>query len=183
MSRNRGFSLAELLVAVGIFAILATVAMPAFSSLMQPYRLNTATLQLAGDLRYAQSLAVANGACYRLHWGNNRATPQPNTYRIEKNAGGWPAETATTGSNSNVITNWSETDLGVSYPGVNLSTVKDNNNTTLVGVAFNARGSTVDLASCSTATAPSSPISLSVTSTGVTTKTIQVRRTGSVKIL
>lgn len=165
--------MAELLVAVGILAILGVIAMPAFSSLMQTYRLNAATLELTSNLRYAQSLAVSNGASYRFHWGND--LNQPNTYRVEKsiNAGGtsWPSANAMPGSDPNVITDW--VSLDTSYPGVTLSAVNDANNTSLSGVVFNARGSTV----------VPSPINLTVTPAAGTAKTIQVRRTGSVKIL
>lgn len=151
MPRYRGLSLAELLVAVGILAILGVIAMPAFSSLMQTYRLNAATLELVSHLRSAQSLAVSNGASYRLHWGSDAAVNQPNTYRVEKNPY----------TDADAITNWKN--IGTSYPGITLA------NPTLPAVEFNYRGSTANA------------ITLSVSSTNGTTYTIQVRRTGSVK--
>lgn len=181
MRRCRGFSLAELLVAVGILAVLGVIAMPSFAALMQTYRLNSATLQLASDLRYAQSLAVSNGAYYRLRWANDLPVNQLNTYRVEKstNASGtsWPAADATMASSPNVITSWMN--LGVSYPGVSLNAIRDANNAALNWVIYNSRGSSVDPGNAGLA----NPITLNVSSPDGTTKTIQVRRTGSVKIL
>ena len=159
--------------AVGILTILAFVAMPWFSALMQSYRLNAAALQLASDLRYAQSLAVSNGGYYRFHWGND--VSQPNAYRIEKSADGttWPAATAMAGSDPNVINSWMN--IGTSYPGINLTTIKDASNTTLSGVIFNSRGASANPGF-------TNPVTLSVSATAGPTKTIQVRTTGSVKI-
>ena len=161
--------------AVGILTILAFVAMPWFSALMQSYRLNAATLQVASDLRYAQSLAVSNGGYYRFHWGNDALVNQPNTYRIEKSTiiNSWPAATAMAGSDPNVINGWMNIDA--SFPGINLTTIKDASNTTLSGVIFNSRG-------FSDNPGFTNPVTLSVSATAGPTKTIQVRTTGSVKI-
>ena len=176
MQRSRGFSLPEGLIALGVLAIIGSVAMPWFSALMQSYRLNAALFQLAGDLRYAQSLAVSNRSYYRFHWGND--VSQPNSYRIEKSGNGtsWPAASATAGSDPNVINNW--LNVGASFPGMSLSAIKDANNTTLTGVIFNSQGSSVNAA----LPGFTSPVTLSLSATGMPTKTIQVRRTGSVKI-
>lgn len=158
---------------LGILVTLGIIGMPWFSALMQSYRLNAATLQVAGDLRYAQSLAVSNGASHQFHWGNDPAVNKPNTYRIEKKpaGGSWPAATATPSSDPNVITDWM--DIGTSYVGMTLTAVKDANNITLPGVVFTSTGSSND----------PSPITLSISSTTGTTRTIQVRRIGSVKVL
>lgn len=158
---------------LGILATLAIIGMPWFSALMQSYRLNAATLQVASDLRYAQSLAVSNGGYYRFHWGNDALVNQSNSYRIEKSTNGtsWPVASATMASDPNVINSWMN--IGTSYPGMTLTAVNDANNATLTGVVFNSRGSSSD----------PSPITLSISSTAGTSNTIQVRRTGSVKIL
>ena len=158
---------------LGILATLAIIGMPWFSGLMQSYRLNAATLQVASDLRYAQSLAVSNGGYYRFHWGNDALVNQSNSYRIEKSTNGtsWPVASATMASDPNVISSWMN--IGTNYPGMTLTAVNDANNATLTGVVFTSTGSSND----------PSPITLSVSSTAGTSNTIQVRRTGSVKIL
>ena len=158
---------------LGILVTLGLIGMPWFSGLMQSYRLNAATLQVASDLRYAQSLAVSNGGYYRFHWGNDALVNQSNSYRIEKSTTGtsWPVASATMVSDPNVISSWMN--IGTSYPGMTLTAIKDANIITLYWVVFNSRGSSND----------PSPITLSISSTTGTTRTIQVRRTGSVKVL
>ena len=50
LTDHRGFSLGEILVAVGIFSILAAIAVPQFTAFRPMNRLNGATRQIYGEL-------------------------------------------------------------------------------------------------------------------------------------
>jgi type IV fimbrial biogenesis protein FimT len=58
---NRGFTLIELMVTVGILAILISVAIPSFSRLIASNRLSAATNELYGTLIQAKSKAINQG--------------------------------------------------------------------------------------------------------------------------
>jgi type IV fimbrial biogenesis protein FimT len=60
-ARNRGFNLIELMVTIGILAILVTVAIPSFSRLIASNRLSAATNELYGTLMQAKSEAIRQG--------------------------------------------------------------------------------------------------------------------------
>jgi prepilin-type N-terminal cleavage/methylation domain-containing protein len=55
--RRRAFSLAELLVAVAILAILAAIALPRYHSALDNYRLSAAAQRVAADLNLARESA------------------------------------------------------------------------------------------------------------------------------
>jgi len=58
MRRNHGFTLVELMVVVGIMAVLAALAGPSFMGTIERYRVSTVTDQLASALILAQTEAV-----------------------------------------------------------------------------------------------------------------------------
>ncbi len=58
MLHHRGFSLLELMVVLAIVVIIASIAVPGFSSLIQNNRLNSATHSVLGALQIARSEAV-----------------------------------------------------------------------------------------------------------------------------
>lgn len=58
LSDKSGFSLAEILMAIAIVAIAASISVPFFQTISLTLNLNAAGRDLAVDLRYAQQLAV-----------------------------------------------------------------------------------------------------------------------------
>jgi type IV fimbrial biogenesis protein FimT len=81
---QRGLSLLEMMVAVGIVAIIAASAAPSMAALLEQRRLEGAAAELAGDLQSARSMAVArnqvvrvslktssaeSASCYLIHTG------------------------------------------------------------------------------------------------------------------
>jgi prepilin-type N-terminal cleavage/methylation domain-containing protein len=64
LANNRGFSLAEIIVAIAVFAILASIAIPQFVAFRPKNRLNGATRQIYSQLMWARSKAVTDNSNY-----------------------------------------------------------------------------------------------------------------------
>ena len=72
---NKGFTLIELLITLVIAAILVTLAVPNFSSIIQNNRLITQTNSLIADLNYARSESIKRGTSITIspadgNWAN-----------------------------------------------------------------------------------------------------------------
>lgn len=60
-TKERGFTLTELMVTLGVFAILAGIAIPAFSGWLPKYRLKSAARELYSDFQLAKITAIRSG--------------------------------------------------------------------------------------------------------------------------
>ncbi len=104
-----GFTLTELIVTVMVIAIISAIAVPRMGN--DPVLLATQVDQLAGDIRYVQTLAMTQGQRYRI---NFTATGYTFT---QANAGGTPVPHPVTGSTSQIAWNSGVT---ISLPPANL---------------------------------------------------------------
>ena len=68
----RGFSLAEILVAIAIFAIVAAIAIPQFVAFRPKNRLNGAARQIYSQLMWARSKAVTENGSYVVTFPTNQ---------------------------------------------------------------------------------------------------------------
>ena len=78
---ERGFTVMELMVVVGLMAIISAIAMPSFISWLPSYRLSAGARQVAGDLQLARMKAISQNTTYRLNFISGTQ------YRLEKDAG------------------------------------------------------------------------------------------------
>lgn len=82
LATRHGFTLVELLVVIGILAILVSLAAPSFADFLQRQRLQGHASEMTTNIQYARSEAVARnrstrisfatdtgGTCYLLHTG------------------------------------------------------------------------------------------------------------------
>ena len=81
---DRGFSLVELVTAVGVVAIVAAVGVPELAAYNAQYRLTSAARQLAVDLTRARMKAIGENLYVRVQFGSNSvgSLAQGNTYRL-----------------------------------------------------------------------------------------------------
>jgi len=70
-SDQLGFTIAELLVVVGIFSILATIAVPQFIALQPRFRLDGAARQVFSELMSARMKAVNENTTYTVTFPTN----------------------------------------------------------------------------------------------------------------
>ncbi|HYB75267.1 MAG TPA: prepilin-type N-terminal cleavage/methylation domain-containing protein [Candidatus Sulfotelmatobacter sp.] len=163
-----GFTLVELLVVVGVLAILSAFGLPALLGAVARSRVDSATGELVSALRQAQGQAPAQGGYFRVHLGTDPAVGQPNSFRIERDLGNgttWPAPTDTIQANGGVVTNW--VDLSQRYGPLTLSAPVDSAGRTLIAITYNNRGAFVDR------TGPvNPPATITVSSSGGRTRTI-----------
>jgi prepilin-type N-terminal cleavage/methylation domain-containing protein len=57
--RDRGFSLIEMLIVVGIIAVMAAVGLPAIGQYIRNYRIRSAESEVAGEIQAARAKAIA----------------------------------------------------------------------------------------------------------------------------
>ncbi len=72
LADHRGFSLAEMLVAISVFAILAAIAVPQYLAFRPLNRLNGAARQIYSELMWARSKAVNENNSYVVTFPTNQ---------------------------------------------------------------------------------------------------------------
>ncbi|MBW2610213.1 MAG: GspH/FimT family pseudopilin [Deltaproteobacteria bacterium] len=77
---SSGFTLMEIIVTCAILAILAAVAIPAFSSWLPEYRLKSAVRDLYSNTQLARVMAIKNNESYRMIF----ITTEDGAYIIQK---------------------------------------------------------------------------------------------------
>jgi prepilin-type N-terminal cleavage/methylation domain-containing protein len=76
MRQDRGFSLLELMVVIGIIAILSTIAIPSFFQWLPKHRIGSAAREVKSTLEFARSNAIRTNADVTVNfdWDNERLT-------------------------------------------------------------------------------------------------------------
>jgi len=98
---SRGLTFAELIIVTVVLLIMAVVAIPRVSPIVQNFRLRGAAWQLAGDLRLARQRAVTNQKRFRVCLQSCAITVPAGTYSVERDIGTplvprWISETGAT---------------------------------------------------------------------------------------
>jgi type II secretion system protein H len=76
-SREQGFSLIELLIVVGIIAVMAAVSLPAIGRYFRNYQIRDAAREVAAEIQTARTKAIMKN----VNWGVLFVTLSPTTYR------------------------------------------------------------------------------------------------------
>ena len=86
----RAFTVAELLIVVGILAVITLASLPTLTGTIRRYRLRSAAWQIAGDLRLARAKAVGANRRHRVCFTNCSGSAPANGYLIQREEGsGW----------------------------------------------------------------------------------------------
>lgn len=85
---DEGFSILEVLVAVGLIGASLAIATPRMASLVSGYRLEGAARGLALDMQKTRLRAIAEGKCFQVAFGT-----ADRTYQVSSKAGATPCDT------------------------------------------------------------------------------------------
>ena len=83
-NRNKGYTLIELMVVVGIIILLLGLSLNGLNNLIQWNKLNTAAALLSSELKNTQSRAFYEGVYYKIEFYATFDCPTLNRYRIYK---------------------------------------------------------------------------------------------------
>jgi type IV fimbrial biogenesis protein FimT len=140
----RGFSIAEMMATLGVFAVLMAVAVPSFLAFQPGMRLNGASREVLGKLMWARSKAVEQNSTYVVIF------PTDHSLQIFND---------TNGNSAPDVGEWTQTiDLQTDYSDVTFSKSG-------VDPTFNSRG-TAGGTTTITLTNPSGSQTVTVTPTG-----------------
>jgi prepilin-type N-terminal cleavage/methylation domain-containing protein len=84
---SRAFTLVELLITVGLIAVLSAVSLPTLVQSIQGYQVRSAAWQVAGDLRLARQQAVSTTRRHRLCFSNCGGPVPADGYLIQREQG------------------------------------------------------------------------------------------------
>lgn len=80
MQKMKGFTLIELMVTIGVLAIIATIAAPSFGTMLTNQNLNRSAQELVGTLNTARSKAIVERRTVTVHLETkNKASLSNNT--------------------------------------------------------------------------------------------------------
>jgi prepilin-type N-terminal cleavage/methylation domain-containing protein len=82
-SHQAGFTLVEVMAAIGVIAVLVAIAVPNLFSVLRGLRLSDGARQLASELQLARMKAISQHTKYRVSFGSYPTT----TYSLEKHDG------------------------------------------------------------------------------------------------
>ncbi|MGI6227560.1 MAG: pilus assembly FimT family protein [Peptococcales bacterium] len=81
LKEQQGFTLIELLIVIFTLGLLTSLAFPNAADIINRHRLESATKEIASDLRLAQQMAISKEKNFRVIMNDSRSNPQ-NTYFI-----------------------------------------------------------------------------------------------------
>lgn len=85
-----GFTVLELIVAIGIAMVVLGIAVPSFLTWLPTLRLSSGARQVATDLQVARMKAISQNTKYKMTFVGS--VPGATSYRIEKDNGGFVLE-------------------------------------------------------------------------------------------
>ena len=83
-NRNKGFTLIELMVVIGIISLMLGLSINGINSLLQWSKLNRTAVLLCSELKNTQSRAFYEGVCYKIEFQPTFDCPTLNKYKIFK---------------------------------------------------------------------------------------------------
>ena len=132
---NRGFSLGELMAAMGVFAILAAIAVPQYLASQPARRLNGGARQILAKLMWARAEAVEKNTTYVVTFPTNH------TYQIFND---------TNGNSSVDVGEWNQTnDIQTQYEDVTFAVSGSTNYPTFNGRGTASNDTTITLSNSS----------------------------------
>lgn len=81
MPKNKGFTMLELMVTIGIIAIIAAIGIPAYSNWIPKYKLSRDVTNLKSDLEMAKLTAKRENACIGVRFANTAAGGEYTIFR------------------------------------------------------------------------------------------------------
>lgn len=141
ITKTKGFTLMEMMVALGIFAILTAVVTSQFIIFARNNALQSAARELAGDIQLVKQRAKADSTAYTLQFTSNTTY----TYQfINVNTG--IAEPPVVKNVTTVVPNYTDITFAQNFPGGLVNCTSRGTISWGTVTLTNSRGSTVSIA-------------------------------------